>query len=128
MLALAADPDLPLLERVKLCAIASSNLDEFFAVRIARLLAHVRSGTTVSTPDGRTPAETLADCRDFVLELNSDQASLWVDGVLRLEDEWRPTPGALEGKVVLASYGVSSGPSSAPQARRPASMRSASRA
>ena len=79
MLALAADPDLPLLERLKLCAIASSNLDEFFAVRIARLLAHVRSGTTVSTPDGRTPAETLADCRDFVLELNSDQASLWVD-------------------------------------------------
>jgi polyphosphate kinase len=79
VVALAADSDLPLLERVKLCAIASSNLDEFFAVRIARLLAQERAGTTMATPDGRLPAETLADCRDCMLELVSDQASLWLE-------------------------------------------------
>jgi polyphosphate kinase len=37
VLELASDPGLPLLERVKLCAIVSSNLDEFFAVRMAEL-------------------------------------------------------------------------------------------
>jgi polyphosphate kinase len=37
VLELAASRELPLLERVKLCAIVSSNLDEFFAVRVARL-------------------------------------------------------------------------------------------
>ena len=38
VLRLAADPGVPLLERAKLCAIVASNLDEFFAVRIAGLL------------------------------------------------------------------------------------------
>ena len=37
VLELAGDPELPLLERVRYCGIASSNLDEFFAVRMAEL-------------------------------------------------------------------------------------------
>ena len=41
VLELAADPDEPLLERVKFCAIFSSNLDEFFMVRVAGLLDQV---------------------------------------------------------------------------------------
>ena len=41
VLDLAADPDEPLLERVKFCGIFSSNLDEFFMVRVAGLLDQV---------------------------------------------------------------------------------------
>src|SRR6266699_3335547 len=44
VLELAGDPELPLLERVRYCGIASSNLDEFFAVRMAELYDHVDAG------------------------------------------------------------------------------------
>ena len=44
VLDLAADPNEPLLERVKFCGIFSSNLDEFFMVRVAGLLDQVVSG------------------------------------------------------------------------------------
>src|SRR4051794_41885248 len=63
VLELAADPDLPLLERIRYCAIASSNLDEFFAVRMAELEDQVAAGTTRRGADGRTPAQTRADAR-----------------------------------------------------------------
>jgi len=64
---------------VKLCSIVSSNLDEFFAVRIARLLRQTHTAPSTHSPDGRLPAETLADCRDRVLDLIHDQATLWLD-------------------------------------------------
>ena len=79
VLRLAADPGVPLLERAKLCAIVASNLDEFFAVRIAGLLGRVQAGVPVRTPDGRVPVETLADCRDRIREIEAVQASLWLD-------------------------------------------------
>jgi polyphosphate kinase len=79
VLELAADPGVPLLERVKLCAGVSANLDEFFAVRVARLLRQARTASPAPSPDGRLPAETLADCRDRVLDLIDDQATLWLD-------------------------------------------------
>ena len=44
VLALAADPGTPLLERLKFCAIFSSNLDEFFQVRVAALKDQVAAG------------------------------------------------------------------------------------
>ena len=53
VLELAADPELPLLERVRYCGIASSNLDEFFAVRMAELYDHVDAGITRQAADGR---------------------------------------------------------------------------
>ena len=52
VLALAADPTVPLLDRVRFCAIASSNLDEFFAVRIAELHDQTATGLTRTSPDG----------------------------------------------------------------------------
>jgi hypothetical protein len=50
VLELAADPRLELLDRVRLCGIVSSNLDEFFAVRVARLVAGRRTGAPLRAP------------------------------------------------------------------------------
>jgi len=77
VLDLAADPDQPLLERVKFCGIFSSNLDEFFMVRVAGLLDQVAAGLPVRSPDDRTPQQTLAETRSRALELVSEQARLW---------------------------------------------------
>jgi polyphosphate kinase len=77
VLELAADERLPLLERVKFCAIFSSNLDEFFQVRVAGLLGQAESGITVRSPDGLTPQQALARIRERVLELSALQSRLW---------------------------------------------------
>jgi polyphosphate kinase len=79
VLDLAADPVEPLLERVKFCAIFSSNLDEFFMVRVAGLLDQVIARVNVRSPDGRTPQQALADVRERVLELTAVQSKLWRD-------------------------------------------------
>jgi len=55
----AADPDTPLLERVKFAAIAASNLDEFFMVRVAALEHEVAEGRQDPDLSGLTPAEQL---------------------------------------------------------------------
>lgn len=77
VLKLAEDRGVPLLERVKFCAIFSSNLDEFFMVRVAGLLGQLASGVSVRSADGRTPTEALADIRRRVTELSARQARLW---------------------------------------------------
>ena len=56
VLELAEDPDVPLLERVKFCAITSSNLDEFFMVRVAGLHDQIDAGIETPLQDGRTPS------------------------------------------------------------------------
>ena len=58
--------DVPLLERAKFLAIFSQNLDEFFQVRVAGLKDQVAAGVGTTTPDGRTPAEQLAEIRERV--------------------------------------------------------------
>ena len=54
----AQDPSVPLLERVKFLAIFSSNLDEFFMVRVAALKRRIHAGDQTPGLDGLTPAET----------------------------------------------------------------------
>ncbi len=59
VLAQAADPAVPLLERLRFVAIFSSNLDEFFMVRVAGLRDQVAAGLRKRTPDGMSAVEQL---------------------------------------------------------------------
>ncbi|MEZ5542680.1 MAG: polyphosphate kinase 1 [Pseudomonadota bacterium] len=72
VLAYARDAAFPLLERLKHLCITSSNLDEFFEIRIAVLKQRLKSGAMQAGPDNRTPGELLqtlsAQVRDFVEE------------------------------------------------------------
>ncbi len=67
VLQLAEDPATPLLERVKLAAIWSSNLDEFFQIRVAGVHDQVDAGLSEPGPDGLTPSETIDAIRERVL-------------------------------------------------------------
>jgi polyphosphate kinase len=82
VLELAEDPSLPLLERVKFCAIYASNLDEFFMVRVAGLWDQVDAGIDARGPDGLAPREQIAAIRNGVLELDK-RLHRCFDGTLR---------------------------------------------
>jgi polyphosphate kinase len=77
VLQLAEDASRPLLERVKFCAIYSSNLDEFFMVRVAGVHDQVDAGIDATSADGLPPAELLDQIGDRVRELEARQESCW---------------------------------------------------
>ena len=62
----ACDSRTPLLERLKFLAIFSSNLDEFFMVRVAGLKQQVEATVNLLTTDGRTPQKQLDDIRSHL--------------------------------------------------------------
>jgi polyphosphate kinase len=76
VLAQAADDVVPLLERLRFLTIVSSNLDEFFEIRVAGLKEQIKIGVKGTGPDGRSPAE--------VFELVSAQAHALVGEQYRL--------------------------------------------
>jgi len=76
VLAQAADDSVPLLERLRFLTIVSSNLDEFFEIRVAGLKEQIKIGIKGTSPDGRSPAE--------VYELVSSQARALVGEQYRL--------------------------------------------
>src|ERR671916_425017 len=81
VLALAADPTVPLLERAKFLAIFAQNLDEFFQVRVAGLKDQVAAGLGASGPDGRTSGQQLLDIRDRLDRLLPRMEATFLDQV-----------------------------------------------
>ena len=79
VLALAGDPSVPLLERLKFLAIFSGNLDEFFMVRVAGLGGRVAAGLGAVTAGGLEPAAQLKAIRARVLELVAKQSGIFAD-------------------------------------------------
>ena len=73
----ALDESNPLLERLKFFTIVSSNLDEFFEVRIAGLNQEIESGQAERSLDGLTPSETLRAVIRRVRRMVSDQYACW---------------------------------------------------
>ncbi|HKZ73135.1 MAG TPA: polyphosphate kinase 1 [Steroidobacteraceae bacterium] len=69
VLAQALDDSLPLLERLKFLCIASSNLDEFFEIRVAGLKQLQELGSAQIAPDGMTIAEQLAAIHERAVAL-----------------------------------------------------------
>ncbi|MEN9508827.1 MAG: hypothetical protein RLZZ621_1390 [Gemmatimonadota bacterium] len=78
----AADPRVPLLERLKFLAIFSTNLDEFYMVRVAGLRRKVVAGTAPYAPETMTPAEQLVAIRHRVRRLLQDRERLLHDVLL----------------------------------------------
>lgn len=88
VLQLASDDDAPLLEQVRFLSIFSSNLDEFFQVRVSGLFDQAAAGVTAPSPDGRLPGEQLAIIRDVVRQLMAEQEQQLVGSLIpRLRDE-----------------------------------------
>jgi polyphosphate kinase len=82
VLAMAREEGIPLLERVKFLAIFSSNLDEFFQVRVAALKNQIDAGTSHRSADGRRPHELDLDISDKVHQLVAEQESLLREEIL----------------------------------------------
>ncbi|NBT49727.1 MAG: RNA degradosome polyphosphate kinase, partial [Actinobacteria bacterium] len=72
----AQDSTQPLLERLKFLTIVSSNLDEFFEIRVAALKQLVDNRSDVHGPDGLRPPEVLSAIRTRVLRMVADQYQL----------------------------------------------------
>ena len=75
----AEDPTVPLLERVKFLAIVSSNLDEFFMVRVAGLKRRIRENDGTTGPDGLTAAQTLSAVAERARRLSDEQHRCFLD-------------------------------------------------
>jgi polyphosphate kinase len=90
----ALDKSVPVLERLKFLTILSSNLDEFFMIRVSGLKEKFSSGVRLSA-DGMTPQEQLAEIRVRVLEMIAEQTRCLCDEVL---------PELAENGIEIASY------------------------
>ena len=95
VLQLAEDERVPLLERVKYCAIYTTNLDEYYMVRVAGLHDQIEAGVENPAQDGSTPSQTIAGIRRRVQELG-ERLSRCFDNELR--------PALAEHGVNVVSY------------------------
>ena len=82
VLELAEDTALPLLERVRYLAIFTSNLDEFFMVRVAGLKRRIAAGVAVRAASGMLPLEVLETILHETRELGARQARLFREEIV----------------------------------------------
>lgn len=77
VLAQADDPAMPLLERLRFLCIFSSNMDEFFEVRVAGLKEQIRADSTQRSPDGMTPRQQYRAVSNMARDLVAKQYALF---------------------------------------------------
>ena len=82
VLAQAADPGVPLLERLRFLCIVSSNLDEFFEIRVAGLKEQIKLGSHSSDNDGLLPQELFRRVEREAHALIAEQYALLNDAIL----------------------------------------------
>jgi polyphosphate kinase len=80
----AYDERNPLLERVKFLSISSTNLDEFFAVRVAGIKEQQLSGISNLTADGMSASEQLSAIRSAAYDMSASQRRCWHEDLLPL--------------------------------------------
>lgn len=78
----AADPSVPILERVKFLAIFASNLDEFFMVRVATIRRQIEAGVTAAGVDGLTPQQVMAAISERVRRGHERMGKCFLDQVM----------------------------------------------
>src|SRR5437867_7284553 len=78
----AQDPTQPLIERVKFLTIFSSNLDEFFEIRVAGIKQQIKSETSDIGPAGLSSTDTFGRIQNTVRELVGTQCALWKNELL----------------------------------------------
>jgi polyphosphate kinase len=82
VLAQALDETVPLLERLRFLCISSSNLDEFFEIRVAGIKQQMKAGVQMPTPDGLTPTQLFAAITREAHELVDEQYAAFNDVVM----------------------------------------------
>jgi polyphosphate kinase len=82
VLDLAADPSTPLLERVRFLAIFSSNLDEFYMVRVASVLSNLEDGSPMTASPDIEPSVLMKAISRQTHELVSRQSKIFKDEIL----------------------------------------------
>ena len=82
VLAQAEDTEVPLLERLRFLCIVSSNLDEFFEIRVAGLKAQIELGAELTGPDGATSSNVFREVSLRAHELVPRQYALWNEAIL----------------------------------------------
>jgi len=87
VLALAGDPETPLLERLRFLSIFATNLDEFFMVRVSGLREQVEAGVATRGSDGWTPTETLEAIGKYIGPAIEAQTRCFLEEVLPALEE-----------------------------------------
>lgn len=91
----AFDPRTPLLEQVKFLAIFSTNLDEYFMVRIDALRDQIEAHVTTPTPDGLTPQDQLDLISEHLAPVVAQQHEYFAKSI---------RPRLAEAGIVIADY------------------------
>lgn len=92
----ALNPDLPLLEKVKFVSIFSSNLDEFYMIRVSGIKEQIAANVLEPSVDGLTPTEQLQKIEKTLQPLLKQLYDLWSDDIV---------PSLRENSIILHEYG-----------------------
>ncbi len=83
----AVDDSIPILERFKFISIFSSNLDEFFMVRVASIREQIIAGYSVEDDSGYFPEEVFESIKEKVTKLLSRQNEITLECISELENK-----------------------------------------